>query len=502
MSDELYYKTAAELSRLLARREISSVELTRAVIGRTEEIDSRIGAFLHIDPRDALAQARQSDRYRKRGKARGPLEGIPVGIKDLISVKDQPLTCGSKILENFISPYDASAVAKLREAGAVLWGRLNLDEFAMGSSTENSAFHPTKNPWDLERIPGGSSGGSAAAVAAGETILALGTDTGGSIRQPASHCGVVGLKPTYGLVSRYGLVAFASSLDQIGPIGRSVEDAALLLQGIAARDPLDSTSVSVEIPDYREALRGESNTWRIGVPREYFGEGLDAEVRGSVEEAISFFAASGAEIVDIALPHTDLAIPVYYIIATAEASSNLARYDGIRYTERSEGAADHVDLYFKTRGEGFGEEVKRRIILGTYALSSGYYDAYYLRAQKVRTLIRNDFLKAFEKVDFIVTPVSPTTAFRIGERTSDPLEMYLSDIYTISLNLAGLPGISIPCGFDCKGLPIGLQIVGRPYGESDLLQVAHQFEADHSYRDRHPLTGDSFKNSAEQHQRA
>lgn len=488
MSDELYYKRAAELSRLLERREISSVELTQAVIDRTEQVESRIGAFLHFDPGNALAQARESDRYRERGEERGPLEGIPIGIKDLISVKDQRLTCGSKILENFISPYDASAVAKLREAGAVLWGRLNLDEFAMGSSTENSAFHPTRNPWDLGRIPGGSSGGSAAAVAAGETILALGTDTGGSIRQPASHCGVVGLKPTYGLVSRYGLVAFASSLDQIGPIGRSVEDVALLLQGIAAHDPLDSTSVSVEIPDYREALHEERDTWRIGLPSEYFSEGLDAEVRRSVEGAISFYAASGAEIVELALPHTDLAIPVYYIIATAEASSNLARYDGVRYTRRSEGARDHVDLYFKTRGEGFGEEVKRRIILGTYALSSGYYDAYYLRAQKVRTLIRDDFLKAFEDVDFIITPVSPTTAFRIGERTSDPLEMYLSDIYTISLNLAGLPGISIPCGFDKKGLPIGLQIVGRHYGESDLLRVAHQFEASHSYRDRHPAT--------------
>lgn len=491
MSDELYYKRAAELSRLLVRGEISSVELTEAVIDRTEAVEEQIGAFLHFDPSDALAQAHESDRYRKRGEERGPLEGIPVGIKDLISVKDQQLTCGSKILENFISPYDASAVAKLREAGVVLWGRLNLDEFAMGSSTENSAFHPTRNPWDLERIPGGSSGGSAAAVAAGETILALGTDTGGSIRQPACHCGVVGLKPTYGLVSRYGLVAFASSLDQIGPIGRGVEDIALLLQGIAAHDPLDSTSVSVEIPNYREVLYMEPDSWKIGVPREYFGEGLDTEVRKSVEKAIAFYTDSGAEVVDIALPHTDLAIPVYYIIATAEASSNLARYDGIRYTSRSEDVKDHVDLYFKTRGEGFGEEVKRRIILGTYALSSGYYDAYYLKAQKIRSLIRNDFLKAFETVDFIITPVSPTTAFKIGERTSDPLGMYLSDIYTISLNLAGLPGISIPCGFDKKGLPIGLQIIGRPYGEAELLRVAHQFEANHPYRNQHPPIGDN-----------
>ena len=483
---ELYYRTATELSRLLGEREISSVELTRATIVRTEAVEDRVGAFLHYDADNAIAQAKESDRRRSGNNTRGPLDGIPVGIKDVISVKDQQLTCGSKILERFTSPYDATATVRLREAGAVLWGRLNMDEFAMGSSTENSAFRATRNPWEADRVPGGSSGGSAAAVAAGEAVLALGTDTGGSIRQPASHCGIVGMKPTYGLVSRYGLVAFASSLDQIGPMGRSVEDVALLLQEIAGHDSLDSTSVRVEIPDYAKALSERSGSWRLGVPMEYFGEGLNSEVRECVEEAIAFYRDAGCKIVEVSLPHTDLAIPVYYLIATAEASSNLARYDGVRYTIRSERAEDHVDLYFKTRGEGFGEEVKRRIILGTYALSSGYYEAYYLRAQKVRTLIRNDFLKAFEDVDAIVAPVSPTTAFKIGERTSDPLEMYLSDIYTISVNLAGLPGISIPCGFDEKGLPIGLQIIGQPYRETELLAVAQFFEENHPYCGRHP----------------
>ena len=444
---ELFYETATTLGRLLARGEISSVELTESVIERTAAVDDRVGAFLHSDPEDALAQAKASDRRRARNESLGPLDGIPVGIKDVIAVKGAALTCGSKILEDFISPYDATSILKLKRAGAVLWGRLNMDEFAMGSSTENSAFQKTRNPWDLERIPGGSSGGSAAAVAAGEAILALGSDTGGSIRQPASHCGIIGMKPTYGLVSRYGLVAFASSLDQIGPMGRSVEDVALLLQVVVGHDRLDSTSIRVDIPDYGERISQKEETWRIGVPTEYFGEGLDPEVRRCIEDGIESLKRSGCAVEEISLPHTELAIPVYYLIATAEASSNLARYDGVRYTKRSARAKDNVDLYFKTRGEGFGEEVKRRIILGTFALSSGYYDAYYGRAQKVRTLIRDDFLKAFERVDALVAPVSPTTAFKIGERTEDPLSMYLADIFTISLNLAGLPGISVPCGF-------------------------------------------------------
>lgn len=483
---KLYYETATVLSSLLERREISSVELTEAVIERTVVVDDRIGAFLQTDPEGAIKQAEESDHRRMRGETLSPLDGIPVGIKDVIAVKDAPLTCGSRILENFISPYDATSILKLKEAGVVLWGRLNMDEFAMGSSTENSAFCTTRNPWDLERIPGGSSGGSAAAVAAGESILALGSDTGGSIRQPASHCGIIGMKPTYGLVSRYGLVAFASSLDQIGPMGRSVADVALLLQEIAGYDSLDSTSINVEIPDYVAKIAQKRASWKLGIPKEFFGEGLDSEVRCCIENAIKSLEGAGCSIQEVSLPNTELAIPVYYLIATAEASSNLARYDGVRYTTRSARAEDSVDLYFKTRGEGFGEEVKRRIILGTYALSSGYYDANYGRAQKVRTLIRNDFLKAFETVDALAVPVSPTTAFRIGEKSDDPLAMYLADIFTISVNLAGLPGISVPCGFDNQRLPIGLQIIGPPFKEAELLSLAHLYESIQNFSSVHP----------------
>ena len=483
---ELIFKSAAELSDLLCAKEVSSVELTQAVIDRTLEVDDKIHAFLSHDAEDALRQARASDERRAKGKALGVLDGIPVAIKDVIAVKDQPLTCASKILEDFISPYDATCIGNLKRAGAVLWGRLNMDEFAMGSSTENSAFTTTANPWDLERIPGGSSGGSAACLAAGESILALGSDTGGSIRQPATLCGVVGLKPTYGLISRYGLVAFASSLDQVGPLGRSVEDAAMLLQAIAGHDPLDSTSFKTPIPDYRAKLKERNGSWKLGVPKEYFGEGLNDEVRKSVENAIAFYADHGSEIIEISLPHTDLAVPVYYIIATAEASSNLARYDGVRYGRRSEEVKDHVELYFKSRGEGFGMEVKRRIILGTYVLSSGYYDAYYLQAQKVRTLIRDDFLRAFEKVDAVLTPTSPTPAFKKGEKSEDPLAMYLSDIYTLNVNLAGLPGLSVPCGFTSAGLPIGFQIIGQPYREADLLAIGHHFESSHEYCRQRP----------------
>ncbi len=486
MSKPIYYQTAAELADQLSAGELTSEELVRAVIDRTKKVEPQVQAFLSFDEEDALAQARASDARRKEGKALGPLDGIPVGIKDVLAVTGQPLTCASRMLEKFVSPYDATCIQKLKQAGAVLWGRLNMDEFAMGSSTENSAFQQTGNPWDTDRIPGGSSGGSAACVAAGEAIVSLGSDTGGSIRQPAALCGVVGLKPSYGLVSRYGLVAFASSLDQIGPFARGVEDAALLLQGIAGHDPRDSTSYKTEIPDYRAALKEKKGPWKLGIPKEYFGEGLDPEVEKAVRGAIEFYRKSGCEIVEVSLPHTQYAVAVYYIIATAEASSNLARYDGVRYTRRSDKAADAIDLYFQTRAEGFGQEVKRRIILGTYVLSSGYYDAYYLRAQKVRTLIRDDFMKAFEKVDALLTPTSPVPAFKKGERTADPLAMYLSDIFTISTNLAGLPGISIPCGFTGSGLPIGLQILGQPFAEADLLAIARHYEQAHDHHQQHP----------------
>jgi aspartyl-tRNA(Asn)/glutamyl-tRNA(Gln) amidotransferase subunit A len=429
-----------------------------------------------------LRQAKASDARRAQGKALGPLEGIPIAIKDTLAVKDQPLRCASKMLESYVSPFDATCVRQLRDAGAVIFGRLNMDEFAMGSSTENSAYQTTANPWDLETIPGGSSGGSAAAMAAGEAIATLGTDTGGSIRQPAALCGVVGMKPTYGLISRYGLVAFASSLDQVGPFARTVEDAAILMEAMLGKDALDSTSIAPQgDTNYVQALQTKQGPWKLGVPREFFAEGIDPEVKESIETAIDWYRNQGCEIVDISLPHSDLAVPVYYIVATAEASSNLARFDGVRYGHRSEEAKDALSLFTKSRGEGFGEEVKRRIILGTYVLSSGYYDAYYLRAQKVRTLIRNDFEQAFEKVDAILTPTSPTPAFKRGERSDDPLAMYLSDIYTISVNLAGLPALSVPCGFTGSGLPIGLQVIAPAFGEADMFAVAHAFEQAHDY---------------------
>jgi aspartyl-tRNA(Asn)/glutamyl-tRNA(Gln) amidotransferase subunit A len=486
MSSELHYQPIGLLAGQLEARAISSVELMQDVVARTRRVDGRVQAFNSYDEADALAQARASDARRAEGRARGLLDGIPVGLKDVIAVAGQPLTASSRMLANYVSPYDSTVTRKLKEAGAICWGRLNLDEFAMGSSTENSAFKSTCNPWDLARVPGGSSGGSAAAVAAGEAVGALGSDTGGSIRQPAALCGVVGLKPTYGLVSRYGLIAFASSLDQIGPFARTVGDAAALLGAIAGHDPLDSTSFRTEIPDYRGELAKPRGRWKLGIPREYFGEGLDPEVGAAVEAAIGHYRGLGCEIRSVSLPHTKFAVGAYYIIATAECSSNLARYDGIRYGHRSPEATDATDIYFKSRAEGFGDEVKRRIILGTYVLSSGYYDAYYLRAQKVRTLIRRDFLEAYREVDAILTPTSPTPAFRKGEKTADPLAMYLNDIYTIGVNLAGLPGISIPCGFTRAGLPIGLQVIGRPFQEADLLAVAHAYERDHDWHARHP----------------
>ena len=485
---QIFYKTVSELSDLMDSKELSSAEITKAFIERTKSVEDKISAFISYDEDSAMKAAEASDTRRARGEKLSELDGIPVGLKDVLAVKGQPLTCASRMLENFVSPYTGTSLKMLEDAGAVFWGRLNMDEFAMGSSCENSAFKKTKNPWDTTRIPGGSSGGSAAAVAAGECAVALGSDTGGSIRQPASLCGVVGMKPTYGLVSRFGLAAFASSLDQIGPFARCVKDAAILLKAVAGHDPLDSTSVKVDIPDYPSLLREDSlKGKKIGVPREYFeASGMDAEVRVSVESAIEKCKSIGAEIVEISLPHTDLAIPVYYIVATAEASSNLARYDGIRYTHRSKCAKDVVDLYFKSRAEGFGEEVKRRIILGTYVLSSGYYDAYYLRAQKVRTLIRGDFERAFESVDLICAPTSPTCAFKVGEKISDPLAMYLNDIFTINVNLAGLPGISIPCGFSKEGLPIGLQMIGKAFDEAALLSYAYAFERASGLEGRHP----------------
>lgn len=484
---ELYFKTISELSVMLTAGETTSVAITQAVIDRTAAVDAKVKAFLSTDAGDALAQARASDRRRETGKSLSPLDGIPIGIKDTLAVKGQPLRCASKMLENYVSPYDATCILKLREAGAVIWGRLNMDEFAMGSSTENSAYQTTANPWDLETIPGGSSGGSAAALAAGEAIATLGTDTGGSIRQPAALCGVVGMKPTYGLISRYGLVAFASSLDQVGPFARTVEDAALLLQVMLGKDPHDSTSIEQPYaPNYASDLKTKKGPWTLGVPREFFGEGIDPEVKANIEKAIDWYKSQGCEIVDISLPHSDLAVPVYYIVATAEASSNLARFDGVRYGHRSEAAKDALTLFTKSRGEGFGDEVKRRIILGTYVLSSGYYDAYYLRAQKVRRLILGDFEAAFEQVDAILTPTSPTPAFKRGEKSNDPLAMYLSDVYTISVNLAGLPAISIPSGFTESGLPIGLQVIGKAFGESDMFAVANAFEKAHDYAQQTP----------------
>ncbi len=470
--------TISELAAKLGQREVSSREAMQDCLDQIQRVDTTIHAFLSHDAADALAQADAADQQLASGTthAQKPLLGIPIAIKDVLAVKNQPLNCGSKILGKFISPYDATAIEKLKAAGAIVFGRLNMDEFAMGSSTENSAFGVTRNPWDTTRIPGGSSGGSAAAVAAQECLASLGTDTGGSIRQPAALCGCVGLKPTYGRISRYGLVAFASSLDQIGPFTKDVRDTATLLEVMSGVDHRDSTSVPQPVPNYAAALNGEIRGLKLGLPREYMIGGMNPEVSAAVQAAVKQLEKLGAEIVEISLPHTDYAVATYYIVATAEASANLARFDGIRYGARVEGA-DPTDLYCRTRGAGFGAEVKRRIILGTYVLSSGYYDAFYLRAQKVRTLIRQDFLKAFEKVDAIVTPTTPTPAFKIGEKSDDPLQMYLSDIFTISCNLAGIPGISIPCGFTTNPkLPVGLQLLGKPFGEETILKIAHAYE--------------------------
>jgi aspartyl-tRNA(Asn)/glutamyl-tRNA(Gln) amidotransferase subunit A len=470
----------------IVARTLSAADAVDAFLVRAATVDGRVAAFAHVDADAARAQAAAIDRALAAGEPPGPLAGVPIAVKDILCTRGTPTRCGSRILENFVPPFDATSVERLRAAGAVIVGKTNMDEFAMGSSTENSAYGPTRNPWDLERVPGGSSGGSAAAVAADFVPAALGTDTGGSIRQPAALCGVVGLKPTYGRVSRYGQVAFASSLDQIGPLANSVEDAALLFEAIAGHDPRDATSARLPPPRVASALGRGAKGLRIGVPREYFARGLDDDVARPVRAALDAAGSLGATVGEISLPHTEYAIPTYYIIATAEASSNLARYDGVRYGRREPGAGDLASLYLRTRGAGFGPEVKRRIMLGTYVLSSGYYDAFYLKGQKVRTLIRQDFDRAFETVDAIVTPTSPSTAFRLGEKTDDPLAMYLSDIYTVTVNLAGLPGLSIPCGLTGAGLPVGLQIIGRRFDEETVLRLGAALEGALGFPARRP----------------
>jgi aspartyl-tRNA(Asn)/glutamyl-tRNA(Gln) amidotransferase subunit A len=472
----LLEKDISELRDLLKKKEITSVELTTFYLERIKRYDAELASYLRLTEELAIRMAEDADKKLARGEG-DALTGIPLGIKDILCTRDVETTCASQILRGFIAPYDATVIQRMKEAGFVHLGRLNMDEFAMGSSTENSSFQVTKNPWDLERIPGGSSGGSAAAVAAGLCVAALGTDTGGSIRQPAGLCGVVGMKPTYGRVSRYGLVAFASSLDQIGPLTRSVKDCATVLQVIAGHDAMDSTSIPQPVPDYASYVGREIKGMRVGIPDEYSIEGMDQDVKKAVEDAIKVFERNGATVTPISLPHTEYAVATYYVICTAEASSNLARYDGVKYGFRAPGK-DIIDMYKKTRSTGFGKEVKRRIILGTYVLSSGYYDAYYRKAGQVRTLIKRDFDRAFEQCDLIMTPVAPTTAFRIGEKVEDPLTMYLSDIFTIPVNLAGLPGLSVPCGFDRSGLPIGLQIIGKPLDEALMLQAAYVLESE------------------------
>ncbi len=457
-------------------RKITAVALAESFYARIESHDLQIGAYLTLSKNRALAKASEMDALADKGEELPPLGGVPVGIKDVMVMRGVRTTAGSKILGNYIPPYDCTAIARIEAAGAVVLGKMNCDEFAMGSSNENSAWKPVHNPRDLSRVPGGSSGGSAAAVAADMAVVTLGSDTGGSIRQPASFCGVVGLKPTYGRVSRYGLIAFASSLDHIGPFSKTVKDAAIVLQTIAGRDPMDSTSADIPVPDYVTELEKPVRGLKIGVAKEYLGEGLDSEVRSAVADAVQKLSKLGCEIVEISLPHTEYAISAYYIIATAEASSNLARFDGVRYGYRASDARTLSEMYRRTRDQGFGAEVKRRIMLGTYALSAGYYDAYYLKAQKVRTLLTRDFEEAFKKVDAIVTPTSPTAAFKLGEKVDDPLAMYLADIYTVTANIAGIPGISVPCGETKEKLPIGLQILGKHFDESTVLRVASAYE--------------------------
>ncbi len=469
-------RTIKEAAALIEKREASPVELTELFLERISAEDGRINSYITVWEEAALDAARKAEKQISEGNYLGALHGVPIALKDIFVTKDSRTTCGSKMLRDFVAPYNSTVAEKLMASGSVVLGKNNMDEFAMGSSNETSYFGPVKNPWDTDRVPGGSSGGSAAATAANLCVASVGTDTGGSIRQPGSLCGVVGMKPTYGRVSRYGMIAFASSLDQAGPLAKTVEDAAIILSSIAGHDPMDSTSVNFPTADYASALSTDIKGLRVGIPKEYFVSGMDPEVEKSVRKAIAELETLGAEIVEISLPHSRYAVSTYYIIAPSEASSNLARYDGVRYTYRCEDPETLRDLFFRSRSEGFGDEVKRRIMLGTYALSTGYYDAYYLKAQKVRTLIIRDFDSAWEKIDVIAGATSPETAFRIGEKTDDPLKMYLSDILTIPCNIAGLPGISVPCGFSPEKLPIGLQIIGKPFDEQTVLNVAYAYE--------------------------
>jgi aspartyl-tRNA(Asn)/glutamyl-tRNA(Gln) amidotransferase subunit A len=471
----VFNRTLSELAAALAARQVSSVELTRSCLDRVGALDPRLNAFISIDPERALAQARAADERRSRGDA-GPLTGIPVAHKDIFCTRGMRTTCGSRMLADFVSPYDAHVIERFAAAGAVLLGKTNMDEFAMGSSSETSYFGPVRNPWDTARVPGGSSGGSAAAVAARMAPAATGTDTGGSIRQPAALSGVSGLKPTYGLVSRYGMIAFASSLDQGGPFAKSAADLALMLNVMAGYDPRDSTSLERPPEDYTRALRAEVAGLRIGLPREYFAEGVEAGVRARVEEAIGWFVGRGATAVEVALPNTGLSVPAYYVLAPAEASSNLSRFDGVRYGYRAQGCADLTEMYMRTRAQGFGAEVRQRILIGTYVLSHGYFDAYYLQAQRLRRLIARDFAEAFRRCDLLMGPTAPSTAFALGAKMDDPVQMYLGDIFTIPASLAGLPGMSIPCGFDSSGLPVGLQIVGNYFSEARMLGAAHRYQ--------------------------
>jgi aspartyl-tRNA(Asn)/glutamyl-tRNA(Gln) amidotransferase subunit A len=483
---ELCRLTINELQKKLRKKEVSSLEATEGVFKRIEEVEEKIHAFVTLTKEEAFEQARAADKRIAAGEQIGPLDGIPISLKDIFVTKDILTTCSSKILNNFIPPYDGTVVKKVKDAGAVILGKTNMDEFAMGSSNENSYFGVTRNPWNLTRVPGGSSGGSAAGVAADECIGSLGTDTGGSIRLPAACCGVVGMKPTYGRVSRYGIVAFASSLDQVGPLTKDVTDCAILMNIISGYDPMDSTSIPEKVPDYTRSLVADVKGIRIGVPKEYFIKGTDPEVEAAVQGALRLLEGFGAEIKEVSLPHAEYGVAAYYLIAPAEASSNLARYDGVKYGYRSPGGEKLLDMYRKTKTEGFGPEVKRRIMLGTYALSAGYYDAYYLKAQRVRTLIRKDFESVFHECDVIVTPTAPTPAFKLGEKTDDPLQMYLTDIFTISCNLAGIPGLSLPCGFSKEGLPIGLQILGGFLKEDVVIRVAYTYENNTDWHQRRP----------------
>jgi aspartyl-tRNA(Asn)/glutamyl-tRNA(Gln) amidotransferase subunit A len=481
----MHRKTLLQVKEDLKNKKYSACELLEAIYNRIDSVEEKVHSYIHLTKESALKQAEEADARIASGDD-APLLGIPIALKDLICTKGSRTTCGSKILENFVSPYDATVVKKLKEAGAVIVGKTNMDEFAMGSTTEASAFYPTANPWDLSRTPGGSSGGSAAAVAANECIAALGSDTGGSIRQPASFCGVTGLKPTYGRVSRYGLVAFASSFDQIGPITKTVADAAYLSGIICGNDPMDSTSANVSVPNFMAGLEKSVKGLKVGLPKEYFSSGVDPEVLENIQNSIKVLEKLGIEPVEIELPHTQYAVATYYVLACAEASANLSRFDGVKYGFRSENSGDLNKMYVNTRQEGFGEEVKRRIILGAFALSSGYYDAYYIKGQKVRTLIKRDFDKAFEKCDFIAGPNSPVPAFKLNEKLNDPLQMYLSDIFTLSVNLAGLPGMSIPCGFSSSNLPIGLQLIGRPFDEETILTIGNQFQKETDFHKKFP----------------